>query len=1034
MRTLLSKLSRKAARGLWLLSLVAAAQGAAVVRPGPAAVGRASVGPALPSRSQISSWKTSFENFLLSPAPNLDGVKAAASALAAYDLADPEAQAAFAPLAETLRAGLPPVLAPPAPAEATEAGLQASALKLKVLNFPAVRALLPETDRDSVGAAAWAYNDHLWNRKGRSLDATVSAIAARLLEKRPPPVQDGRAPSAGVGPDVEISILTGDIAQAQADAVIAPVDEAGLCGGGLHGALLGAGGACLREQLEKAGPRKDGRTVLARADGSGRAGFQSVLFLQDERRRPLPEVVRDGLLAADKAGLASVSLPALRTGSVFGAVEKSAQEVVDGLRRGVELFLAEGRSALRRISLVVRNDAGLAAKIQASFAELSRAPERERSLRSDLREAKLSGAGFTLTPTPALPADRSSPIYESMLKPWSLSHLLVSHKPVVLGAVEDRKAFSGPTPSVLNMPIKMPGTDFRVPEELAQFREFLRKVIDHEAAVNPELDGFYAYLTVDQHTVEQGATHRRPGVHIDGVQGARYQVKLPPEHLYSASDALGTVFYDQSFDLTALDPAKDHVHAELERQAKEENGRAVPDYQIAFWDSYSVHRADVAPRPMKRTFVRVEFSRKVYDSMGDTVNPLFDYNWERVARPIPAGLDDRPVSVQGYPPEVAVISPGAGHTVKDLDAFLRDNLGAETVKAARRGRTPFLISVGEGRAALAKVRELGWTVGERVAKKEGYHQIFRARNPEGRSAFVFQRVNGGDRVLHAASLLKLAGAPGSQVRTIGRSHSWREHYKKVFAEVGHVPDLVVYGFANTAIDASLLRNAFKNGRHFVTLARNYKRKLAAIAGNPVDAHDLDGMSMQVLELADGRKIWFLHCMFGDLARDLIGAAVDHGAKSVAFIGSAGSLESGARMGEIVVPEKRRRADGSEESLGRLPSIPGLERRGTYLRVPTPNVGTKPWTRKARAAGVDLIESELGHVLDELALHPEVRLQAALVIAEAVFGPDGRDMTEWGLRDLRKLLPSLNKVLDAALGARSEDWVVKSYAVVPLGGG
>jgi hypothetical protein len=192
--------------------------------------------------------------------------------------------------------------------------------------------------------------------------------------------------------------------------------------------------------------------------------------------------------------------------------------------------------------------------------------------------------------------------------------------------------------------------------------------------------------------------------------------------------------------------------------------------------------------------------------------------------------------------------------------------------------------------------------------------------------------------------------------------------------------------------------------------------------------------MQVLELADGRRVWFLHCLFGDLARDLVGAAVDHGAKNVAFIGSAGSLEPGARVGEVVIPESYRRADGRVEALDRLPSIPGVARRGTYLRVPTPNVGTKAWVKAARASGVDLIESELGHILDELGGRPEVRLQVALVIAEAAFGPDGRDMTEWGLSDLRALIPALKGVLDAALGARSEDYIVKSYASVPLGGG
>ncbi|MBI3553352.1 MAG: hypothetical protein HY077_12730 [Elusimicrobia bacterium] len=1034
MRALFTELRRTAALGLCLLIAAAPSQAALIVRPGPGAIGVVTA-PAVPTPAAVAAWTRSFETFLRSPEPDFASVKDIASALADYDASDPALRAAFAPLAASLQAELAGVLAPPDPADASETSLRASAFKLKVLNFPAVRNLLPESSREAVGAAAWAYNDHLWDRKGRDLGGTASAIASRLRSKRVEAVPDG-PPSASVsGPDVELEVLAGDLTRAQADAVVAAVDEAGLCRGGVHSAIEGAGGPCYRQALEKAGALRDGQTVLARPDGQSRASFQSVLFLSDLRRRPLHEVVRDGLKAADAAGLSSVALPALRTGSVFGAVERSAAEIVAGLRRGVELFAAESRTTLKRISIVVHNDADLAGKIQAAFAGGS---ARERSLRTDLRPTSLSGKGFTLEPKVVAVADRSSPIYESILEPWSLSHLLVPHKPVTIGEIEDRTAFSMPTPSVLNMPIKMRGTGYRVPEELAQFREFLQKVIDHEDAVNPESDQFYAYLTVDQHTVEQGSTHRRPGVHIDGVQGARYPVKLPPEHLYSASDMLGTVFYDQSFDLTGLDPARQHVHAELERQAKEENARPVPDYQIAFWDSYSVHRADVAPKPLHRTFIRVEFSRKKYDSLGDTVNPLFDYDWDRVARPIPADLDDRPLAPStddssGYPAELAAIEPSAEHTVKDLDAYLNDNLGAETVRQARAGKASFLIAVGEGRDALAKAEELGWILGSRVDKREGYHRVFEALGPDGRFGYVVQRVNGDDRVLHIQSLLKLAGAPAGRVRTVGRSVSWRERYRRVFDKQGYVPDLVVYGFSNTAIDASLLRNAFQNGRHFATLTRNYFTKKAAISGGGEDADDLDGMSMQVVELKDGRRIWFLHCMFGDLARDLVGAAVDHGAKNISFIGSAGSLEGAARMGEVVVPAKYRRADGSEEILDRLPDIPGIARRGTYLRVPTPNVGTKAWTSAARKKGVDLIESELGYVLDELKLRPEVRLQVALVIAEATFGPDGRDMTEWGLFDLRKLMPSLDRILDAALGASSKDYVVKKLSTVALGG-
>jgi hypothetical protein len=56
----------------------------------------------------------------------------------------------------------------------------------------------------------------------------------------------------------------------------------------------------------------------------------------------------------------------------------------------------------------------------------------------------------------------------------------------------------------------------------------------------------------------------------------------------------------------------------------------------------------------------------------------------------------------------------------------------------------------------------------------------------------------------------------------------------------------------------------------------------------------------------------------------------------------------------------------------------------------------------------------------------------LVVSEVASGPNRRDMTEWGLRDLRGLIPDLNRVMDASLGSRGDAaYKVKSYKSVPL---
>ncbi|MCR4295251.1 MAG: hypothetical protein NUW21_06930, partial [Elusimicrobia bacterium] len=650
--------------------------------------------------------------------------------------------------------------------------------------------------------------------------------------------------------------LKGDIRDARADAVLTTVQRKRLCGGGVNAAIKEANG-CFAAQLRKSPRLDDGEALLARGDGKG--PIDNVLFVADKYEKPLSDIVLEGLKAADRAGLKSLAVPALRTGSVFGAVERTYQEVVAELRKGVQRFLAGARTSLEKISFVVHNDEKLASRLQSAFNE------RERSLRTDLREAKLSGKGFVMTPRETTVANPESPVYGSLLEPWSLKHLLVPHKPVKIGEIEDRAAFSGPVTSVLNMPVKMPGTEIKVPEELGQFREFLQKIIDHEKTVNPEMDDFYMYLTVDQHAVKHGTTHRRPGIHIDGVQGARYEVKLPPEHLYSASDRLGTVFYDQPFDLTKLDPAKQHVHAELERQAKETHARATPDFDIAFWDSYSVHRADVAKEDFMRTFIRVEFSKKQYDSEGDTHNPLFEYDWKPVARPIPADLDDQPLPpggfTEGYDPELKDLSPAQPHTVKDPAKWVKDNIGTAN------GKRYFLVE-GDSQEARQTLETDGWTLREPYAKETGFHMVYDATTPNGETVNLILGVNGASRVIHLQSFLKLAGVPAERVFTRRGFRSWKPEYKAAFEALGHVPDLVVYGLTRPAVRA-LIGEAPE--------LESFWRDFNAKKSEPGPQNDISRRPMKALELADGRKVWFFMPLFGELAGDLMEALLEHGA-------------------------------------------------------------------------------------------------------------------------------------------------------------
>ena len=577
--------------------------------------------------------------FLRSPAPDWSSLEGVGRVVRGLDPADPAALQSAKPLVDLLQAEAADILASrPGPA-ATEAELRASADKLALLNDPAFRNLLAPEQQRRVAAAFWAYSSQLhadvradvWTPSPLTLAEKIEGISRALDASRAVPAEES-APRLRQAEGVSVEAVAGDVARLPSDCLVSAVQLSGFCHGGIN-ALIARQGREFARQVEAAKPLEDGRTLLAARAPGGKAAFKNVAFVADDMRLPLSEVVFRGLKAADDAGAKTVSLPALRTGWNFGFLEGTYERVVSETVLGLNRFLETARKSVERVSIVVRNNP----RLLALFNDVKPAdPEREA-----LRKAALSGRGFELAPRPArVPArDLKSPIHRDMLAPWDLGRMLVARAPLRIGSIDDKKTFGGPVASVLNLPIKMPGSGFKIPAELEPMREFLQKIIDYEASVNPRMEEFYAYLTVDHGEVKKGDTHRRPGIHIDGVQGSRYPEKMPPEHTYSASDAVGTVFYAQPFDLRHVDPDRDYIHGELERQADESKAVKTADFGIYHWDSYSAHRADVAEKDTPRTFVRVEFSKKVYDSVGDSVNPLFNYAWPRVSRPIPYELN-----------------------------------------------------------------------------------------------------------------------------------------------------------------------------------------------------------------------------------------------------------------------------------------------------------------------------------------------------------------------------------------------------------
>ncbi len=175
---------------------------------------------------------------------------------------------------------------------------------------------------------------------------------------------------------------------------------------------------------------------------------------------------------------------------------------------------------------------------------------------------------------------------------------------------------------VLDMPIKFPGSNYRIPAELEQYESIIREVTRQGSDQ-------YCYLTVDESGIS-----RTQGCHVDGFQGARIGDPKPADYSFIAVDAFPVKFYDTHFDVRHLDRRVHNYFLEFDKQA----GRPIEGLlnYIYEMDCYTVHSAAEVLGP--RTFFRMSYSAREFDRLGNTVNPMFNYHWTMHERAIAESL------------------------------------------------------------------------------------------------------------------------------------------------------------------------------------------------------------------------------------------------------------------------------------------------------------------------------------------------------------------------------------------------------------
>ncbi len=221
--------------------------------------------------------------------------------------------------------------------------------------------------------------------------------------------------------------------------------------------------------------------------------------------------------------------------------------------------------------------------------------------------------------TPIIDSDNIA--YHSMFKPFNLNQYLYPRPPIDMGL---SPPIHGGCPNVLRMPLKFPGTIYKIPRELEALEPLIQRAAEYEKFINKDHDSCFCHVTCDFSYVPAGEYHRFPGFHGDGIQGTKLTPKVNVEHSYIQTSDPPTEFCLQPFFLKHLDEAKHNYFLEFDRQAKEANVYGSLPNHLYLIDPYMVHRTPKIKRRVSRLFLRITYAFTELQHPKNTINPLFE--------------------------------------------------------------------------------------------------------------------------------------------------------------------------------------------------------------------------------------------------------------------------------------------------------------------------------------------------------------------------------------------------------------------------
>jgi O-acetyl-ADP-ribose deacetylase len=165
----------------------------------------------------------------------------------------------------------------------------------------------------------------------------------------------------------KVSILHGDITEAQVDAIVNAANNDLKLGGGVAGAIRTKGGPSIQQECDELGPVRIGEAAIT---GGGNLPARYVIHAASMRlggrttEPSLREATRNSLLRAEEKGLESIAFPAIGTGIAGFPLDRCAEimgaEVRDHLN---------GQTTLKRVEFILFDKTSLYV-FQHAFAKV----------------------------------------------------------------------------------------------------------------------------------------------------------------------------------------------------------------------------------------------------------------------------------------------------------------------------------------------------------------------------------------------------------------------------------------------------------------------------------------------------------------------------------------------------------------------------------------------------------------------------------------------------------------------------------------